>query len=519
MNILKRMIGCAMAAALAAPVAAAAAAPSELATQDEAAVRRAGQALSDLDVAKLYADKAYAAEILAHAELLSAHGPRDASRRRAVGDARLVALDALDRQKDALALGRTLMAAADPSPLSFALTASAAGSVGEPAAVLEALEAATAKGGARGAEAIREMLSEDLVTWTFQRFNEAEDKTSRRRLGEALLALGWPDPTEMERRDWYRTYAIDGRLEAGDIAGARRFAAEVGGPTVTVHLLTAKLYAPLFEDGADPAALVEAALERENRYTLDRLAAEPGAPQAVLERAQALRRTAREEEALALLLPASADLAKVAEGGEPAFWGVNEAVFSLLALGRGDEAVKLMEKLLTLDMEKHPELISMAINHGEVLNAAGRHDEAAAWSKALDGRAKGLASDYGFMWIWSNAACAHALGGDQAAAAPWLARLKEKSASNRSAHIRALLCAGDMGAAEAVMIERLSGDEAEDALVPLQDYRLGETRTPMARLMEERWTALRARPAVQAAIAKVGRILPLPLSKIYWGDY
>lgn len=521
MTVLKTMAACAalFASCAAAGAAAAPSAPAARPAGDEAALRAAQEALAAFDGARLYADKAHAQEMLGHAELLSAHAAGNKDVLHWLDNIRLVALDALDRDKEVLALGRQLSKTPGASPLVFAVTAVAAGAVNAPEAALETLETAAAGLDAEGAAEMRMLVHPGLADWMMGRFGMAQDKESRDRLAEAALTLGLPEPDDIGRRDWYRVYAIDRRMKAGDIAGARKLAREVKGPSVTLRLLTAKRYAALFDPDEDAVPLIEAAVARENRYTRERLEAEPDDPRRILERAQALRQRALEEDALALLLPASADLDAVAKGGTDAQWVVNEAVFSLIALGRTDEAVKLMEKLLTLDMEEHEGLINMAINHGNVLSMAGRHRDAAAWSEALNGRADGFASDYGYMWIWSNAACAHALAGDKAAAAPWLARLKEKSAVNRSAHIRALLCLDDLAGAEAVMVERLNGDDADAALAALQDYRLGEFRTEMARLLETRWEALRARPAVQAAIEKAGRILPLPLSKIYWGDY
>jgi hypothetical protein len=56
-------------------------------------------------------------------------------------------------------------------------------------------------------------------------------------------------------------------------------------------------------------------------------------------------------------------------------------------------------------------------------------------------------------------------------------------------------------------------------LVALQEYSLDKAASARFKVIQGRWAALRARPAVQAAIAKVGRVLTLPLSRIYWGEY
>lgn len=76
-----------------------------------------------------------------------------------------------------------------------------------------------------------------------------------------------------------------------------------------------------------------------------------------------------------------------------------------------------------------------------------------------------------------------------------------------------------MEEAEKVVIARLKSDEGPQMLLKLQDYRAGTIRGAAAKVIEPRFLALRERPAVREAIAGTGRILSLPLSKTYWGDY
>jgi hypothetical protein len=212
-------------------------------------------------------------------------------------------------------------------------------------------------------------------------------------------------------------------------------------------------------------------------------------------------------------------MAAVAATGEKAFWIVNEAAYALNATGKSDQAVAIMAEMLKLPMEEHPALISMAINHGAVLNEAGRHREAAQWEAALEARAEDFANAYGFMWIRAEAACGHWLSKDPAGASPWMAKLAAGSDLNQAAHMRGLLCANDLDAAEKLLLTRLAGKDRAEVLVALQEYSLDKAASARFKVIQGRWAALRARPAVQAAIAKVGRVLTVPLSRIYWGEY
>jgi tetratricopeptide (TPR) repeat protein len=362
------------------------------------------------------------------------------------------------------------------------------------------------------------MVDEDIVSWTWQRLGQAKDRPGRLRLAEALLALEWPDKDAVSERDSYRSLAIERRLAAGETASAAQLLREIVTPDMLARMAAARKYDALFPEGGDRVALIRQSLGRYDEATRRRLAAAPADPKRLLERGNALRALGRDAEAAALLLPFATDLAKVEAAGEDGFWVVNEAAAALGAVGRHAEAVALMEKLLALGVDTHSGLISMAINHGEVLLGAGRFADAAAHEAKLSQGAK-TASPYGYMWMWSMAACGHALGGDAAGAQPWLAKLAANSADNEAAHMRALLCANDMNGAEKLLVARLKGDDPESMLAKLQTYEQGTSPSAAAKVIEPRLLALRDRPAVREAIADVGRILSLPLSKTYFGDY
>lgn len=365
---------------------------------------------------------------------------------------------------------------------------------------------------------IRDGIDREIVLHLLSRLGEAEDKGAQPRAAEALLALGWPADGRIVDSDGLRTIAMEGRRERGDTAGAQTLASQIGEPRSLLQLLVDKRYDSFFDGGKDRVARLEAAIASYDAHTAKRLQNNPDDLDALLDRAQLLRSLGKEAEALELLLPKTKDMPAVVEAGEKAFWIVNEAAYALNAVGRSGEAVALMEALLKLPLAEHPSLISMAINHGAVLNEAGRHREAAEWEAALESGAKGYANDFGFMWIWAEAACGHLLAKDAAGAAPWMAKLATGSDNNPAAHTRALLCANDLDDAEKLVVARLSGDGREGALLALQDYSLGRVAPGATSVIKDRWDALRTRASVQAAIAKSGRVLRVPLAPIYWGD-
>lgn len=521
---MKRAGWMAVAALLAAPAAAPAfAKPTKIERESPrkaaAAAARAREMIMAIDFDRLSSDADYAKETVRRMEAARA-GVTDAETLVAIDATRVNALLIAGRNEEALAIGARLIGERPdetflyPMPLWAAMLSSRAA---EAVPLLESAARHIADPAAL--KELRLNLPDALVGPLIQQLAVAKDEPARHRLAEALLTLGWPEPGHSSRAEQLRAIVIEGRLAKGDEAGAQALAADLIEPLQLARLMVTRRYDALFPAGLDRRRRIEEAVAAYDLDTARRLSAAPDDPKLLLERAQLLRALDREEEALALLLPASSDLDGVAAGGAEALWVVNEAAFALAALGRSDEAVAAMAKLLTLDVDQHPDLINMMINHGALLNSVGRYREAAAYGAGLAANATRHASEYGQMWMWESAACGHAMAGDPAAAAPWLAKLEAGSANNRAAHVRALLCLDRLDAAETVMIARLEGDQPESVLLALQDYRPGRPETSvLAKLLRERYDAVKARPAVKAAIDRVGRVIGLPLTKSYWGD-
>ncbi|HEX8257986.1 MAG TPA: hypothetical protein VF589_10150 [Allosphingosinicella sp.] len=488
-------------------------------SQRAAAVAKAEAAIAGIDQERLLADRDYAGEMLAHVETLrTVRTEPDALF--ALDTLRLVALLGAVRNADAAELGVKLIAQRPSEPMVYPLALWAAVLAGKSDAAVPMLESA-ARHVTRPEplEEVRSALDQDLLDGIIRPLAQARNDRATQRLAEALLIIGSPVFDNAVEADRYRVLAIDGRLAAGDVAGARALADRVIETGATLRLIGAHRYDPLFAGDADRLARLDRATAAYDADTKKRAEMKADDLGARLFRGQFLRGVGKEQEALAVLLPATRDMAAVEAGGEMAFWIVNEAAYALTSLGRNAEAIALMERLIALDMKKHPYLISMAINHGELLNSAGRHREAAAYETMLMKKGDGFDSPYGRMWMWSAAACGHALAGHPAAAAPWLEKLEKRSSDNEAAHMRALLCANQLDRAEQLMLTRLGGRHAAELLLRMHDYQLGSFKSPARRLLQERGLAVARRSAVRAAAAKVGRTLSLPLSKVFWGDY
>jgi hypothetical protein len=493
-------------------------APAPVQRPSEAEVRASLNAIGAADTRRLLTDRAYAGELLGHLDRIAPYMSDDAAATNAVRNMRLLALATLGRTAEGAPLidqildSRPSEAGQYAAPWLAALTFQ---DRGRAVAVIET--ASRAVPGVRWAD-LRTLLDRQTVSsLLFELKNEAGN-ADRVRFAEALFRIGWPGGGDVESGDFIRSILLEDRLAAGDVAAARSYAEGITTLPTTVPVLVGKRYDVALPPDADRMAMLRAAIAREERATSDALAAAPGDPRRLLDRAQHLRGLARDAEALALLRPYIADVPATAANGEFGMWVLNEAVFAMAALGRYDEAVALMDRIAALPLAGNPSLISLRINRLELLWEAGRHDEALRRAAALDAEAGRYASDYGKMWIAAARVCALASLNRGGEAAPDLARLRTLGEVNPSALSRAYLCLGDEAAAGALMVHRLQAADPDPAIMVLQDYSL-DTPHGLSATLAARLAALRERPEVRAAFDRVGRRLTLPLARTYYGDY
>lgn len=469
--------------------------------------------LADLDTDRIWTDPEYAKRVLAQGDLIKASF-KDPELLFAADSVRMLALVALGRDREALSVARDLTVARphEPAPQMMAFAVAAMHDPREAVAILETAERSLTAADTRSE--FRSSIEEELLFSIVRSIRK--DEALKSRFAEALLRLGIPTNTRIHTADVLRKMAIEARLRKGDIARARGLAGDIRDPGTFITLLTSAEFEPARPAGAPEGAL-RTAIAAFDRGTAAALLARPDDLKAVLQRAQYFRAVGREHEALDLLLPYTKDLKKVREVGTDAFWIVNEAGYSLAALNRPAEAISLLQKLVGLGLREYPDLINMAINLSQLMVGVDRHAEGAAYAVKLAAEFRDLASPYGEMWMWSAAACGYGLEGNRAAAEPWLAKLHKQSDDNPAALLRAQLCANDHAGAAALVIKRLNGAEAEDMLSAMQDYQLNEYPSRSRQLVESRWREVIRRRDVQAALARKGRILAVPLSRIYYG--
>lgn len=499
------------------PVAPRGEAPAAAARPSQEEVQASLNAIGAADTRRLLGDRAYAGELLGHLDRIAPYMSDDAAAANAVRNMRLLAYATLERPADGTPIIDQIIESRPNEAGQYAAAWLAALTFRDKVRAVNLIETASRSvPGVRWAD-LRTMLDQQTVTALLFELKNQAGNADRVRLAEALFRIGWPGD-DVETGDFVRSILLEDRLAAGDVTAARSYADGITTLGTTLPVLVGRRYDVALPADADRMALLRAAIERQDRMTGDALAAQPADPRRLLDRARYLRGLARDAEALALLRPHIADVPAIAANGEHGVWVVNEAVFAMAALDRYDDAIALMNRVAALSVAANPELISLRINHLELLWEAGRHEEALRRAAVLDADAGRFASDYGKMWIAAARVCALAGLNRGGEAAPQVARLRALSEVNPSALSRAYLCLGDEAAAGALMVTRLEAADPDPAIMALQDYSLGRSHGGDVALAA-RLAALRDRPEVRAAFDRVARRLTLPLARTYYGAY
>lgn len=329
-----------------------------------------------------------------------------------------------------------------------------------------------------------------------------DDKAARARMAAALEQIDWRPKARTSTPDSIWLAHASELLDAGDQAGAARFARKVSHVEVLVAMRTDRRFSDIIDAQPEAFDLKFAALATlaADQPELERTPLDAESVQAV---AYDLRVLGRFEEALSLLEAAIRlpDL-KNHRGEDWRNWIENERALVLVELGRFEEAVEAMRKASRAN-EMGGTNVSQTINLASMLNELGRFREVLTVLEPL--ATENSASPYGEMWIASNRACAYAglQRLDQAQAE--MKFLEDHVADNRVAHRVATLCLGDEEATARNLIDHLGSDEPIRALASFSKSRIEPPIPARARLLKERLERVQQRPEVRAAFDAVGR--------------
>ncbi len=483
-----------------------------------ATTQSAAEALAALDPERLETDPAYAASILGHIDELDT-----ADLQPGLGDllasVRLAALITLDRRPEIKSAVQAMLRRRTLVPEDYALLIWAGARIEDRPLLVDIIVHGGRNVRSSGWAQLRSAISPELAGYLLRRGSDDAD-ADRVRLAKALFRIGWAGeaPGDPGWTDSLRTILLEDSLRTGNQAQAAAYVSGITSVRDIVELILQPRFDSLLAPERDRVDLLAEAIEGEDRRTREKLAADPAKLDAVLGRAQYLRSVDREAEALTLLEPHMSDIPALVASDRMGMWMVNEAARAMIALGRGDEAVAMMRRLVELPIADHPGLIGPSINLAGMLIDVGRPEEALREVERLEQIDPEYSNDYGKMLIATAAICSLGQLDRTKEAGPWLERMRGSADEHPEPMLRAHLCLGDLAAAEELAIGELEKGHLDSLLDSFQDYRLGAV-SPGTRPFHERLLALRERPRLKAQIERSGRVLSLPLSQSVWGMF
>ncbi len=330
------------------------------------------------------------------------------------------------------------------------------------------------------------------------------DSPVRLKLLQALFDANWKTTGGGDSAAWYSLAVA--RAERGDMDGVRAAVRRIDDPLDLVRLRSDMRFDAAIDADAsafDPLLAAQRRVEELHQQT----GLQPDNLELRMQLTYALLTVGMHEEAVAL---ADRSLAAVAEApvDAPAFkdieeqvWVMNNRAMALRRLGRDDEALAEMVRASQLT-EDGGVNVSQALNLGTLYCSLDRPVDAL---QAID-KAGDAISGFGRMVENNVRLCAARQSGRTRDARRALAYLRDHRDDGQAVYLEALLRAGELDEAAGQVMRQLASPEDRGGMLEwLQGYLLPE---PLPGDVDARAAreALLAREDVQAAVAKVGRI-------------
>lgn len=345
------------------------------------------------------------------------------------------------------------------------------------------------------------------MRWFFTlsaQMKEAHEDGIRRRLLRILASPGYAPDDMMGVQDAFRLDYARLLLKDGDKQGAQALVAQIHAPTMLLQLDVDPATRAMLPPGLDLRAAVERDLVRSRAI----MAEHPISLEPLLATAQELRQLGRPQEALALLETARARVGgegtPFLDADEKTIWWWDAIARTEAMLGHVDRSLAALRTGASMG-ELGGGNVSLRINLAHAQNRNGKPADALATLAPFENGGLSV-SPYGEAEMRRARGCANALSGHATAVADDLAWLRAHPGANPDALTSLLLCMNDLDGAATAMIARLDDpDRRASALTDLADY-----DTPPVALapdpIDSKLPALKARPDVQAAIARAGGI-------------
>lgn len=346
-------------------------------------------------------------------------------------------------------------------------------------------------------------LNERALIVLGRRLNEPGEQNLQRDYLQALFDAGWKTSDGEPGEFWRQLASL--WLRAGNVQKASAAAARIQSARVALSMRVDKQFDALTT--SNPGNYdVERMLAREVDEAKADVKASPGQLGPVVRLQGLLLSMQHYDEVIEL---ADKVVARTKDGQGPSLykdfddkyiWLLDERSRALSRLGRWDEAARQWQVAA-----RRPEQGGM--NVSQIINLGQLYADLRRPREALDAvQELGSVSEYGKMQQELVRLQAAIVQQDQAAIASHMSYMRDHRQDAIATWQAALLHAGDMDESARLLIERLASEQwRTDALSEMQIY-ADIQAAPMDAERLKRWRAVVARPDVQRALDKVGRI-------------
>lgn len=355
---------------------------------------------------------------------------------------------------------------------------------------------------------VEEMAAQAPVTlnqlsfrWLGYLYGQLRDEPPlRRRMLVVLTAPGFEPVEPLAFGDQYKSQLAAILVDEGKTKEAAALVSRITVPTTLVSASLDQRLRPLVPAGFD----ARAATERFLMSLRDLSASHTGSLAVVLEVATTLRHLGRPEEALATLRAVDPEGPRAAEFNDLAdyrLWWWDGLARTHMLLGHYDEGVAAFRHAAGQE-EGGGKNVSQTINLGHAQIRFGRAADALKTIAAFETGGYD-ASPYGRMQLTLVRGCARAMLGDPAVRSDIEYAVAHENDDSLTL-FGLYMCTANIDAAAQVLIRQLGDpDKRAGALLLLSDFNPDPPSYPVAPY-EKDFAALKARPDVQAAIARAG---------------
>lgn len=218
----------------------------------------------------------------------------------------------------------------------------------------------------------------------------------------------------------------------------------------------------------------------------------------------ALRINGRNEEAVSLARSALAKSGSCSFELEHEYWLKNELAYALVALGRFDEADKVLAPIAKVNLKKNGSAVSQILNYGAMLMSQGKTQEAIA----VVGKTEGRVSNRGSLVAKHVVACSLQQNGDSEGARVVLAQMLAKDENGVDMVLKTMACLKETEQLEKYAVRKLADDEEKTVVLKmLMKCEINPLAPAAGNEIKRQLMILADRPDVKKAVAAVGTSL------------